>query len=81
VFGLGAFAKLAKGGIGPEQFGAICEAAGIDVEFSEVTRADYRATFGAAGTSLTRPGSRLLNIRGKMKNGDTMDALIILVPR
>ena len=75
MIGFGTLAKLAKGGLGPDEFAAICEAAGMEIEFAEVARPDYRAAFGQAGASLTQSGARLVSIDGKMKNGDTMRGL------
>lgn len=80
MIGFGTLAKLAKGGIGPDELAAICEAAGMEIEFGEVDRTAYRAAFGQAGNSLTRPGARMMRIEGKMKNGDSMCALIVLAP-
>jgi hypothetical protein len=80
MIGFGTLAKLATGGMGPDELAAICEAAGMEIEVGEVQRADYRAAFGEAGASLTQSGARLVSINGRMKNGDEMRALIVLAP-
>lgn len=80
MIGLGTLAKLAKGGLGPDELAAILEAAGMKIELGEVERPSYRSAFGAAGASLLRPGARLVRIQGVMENGDTVQALIVLAP-
>lgn len=80
MIGIGTLAKLVKGGFGPDELAAICEAAGLEVDFSDVPMREYRAAFGQTGQALTHPGSKLTRIRGRGKNGDAIEALIVLVP-
>ncbi len=74
---LGALLKVARGGdMGPDEFGALLAAAGMDVSFTPV--AVDRASFAALASSASLPSAKMVRIQGKMKGGDMLDALLVV---
>lgn len=77
---LGTLGKLARGGLGVDEISTIFEAMGLDVVFSPLSPIDYRAAFGRAGEAAAIPGARVLQIAGSDKDGERIDALLVLTP-
>ena len=75
---IGSMMKLARGGMDPEALGEILAAAGVSVSFTPVAAGPEPFRTLAAAASL--PSANLLELRGKMKSGETLTALLVLVP-
>jgi aconitase B len=73
---LGMIMKLAKGGIGPDELGEILAAAGIEASFRKAV-ADLD-TFRPFAELASLPSSELLELRGTMKGGKRLHALMVI---
>ncbi len=76
MLGLGTLAKLAKGGIGPDEFGEMLAAMGMNGEMAQVQDPRQAIRELAVGASL--PSRRMLSIHGTMRDGETLQALLIV---
>ncbi|MGA9071854.1 MAG: hypothetical protein WB424_16445 [Terracidiphilus sp.] len=73
---LGMMMKLAKGGIGPDELGEILSAAGMDATFGKaIANLD---TFRPFVEMASLPSSDLLELRGTMKGGRSIHALMVI---
>jgi hypothetical protein len=68
--------KLARGGLGPDELGEILAAAGMEVSFSPVMAS--AESFRPLAETASLPGSKLIELKGKMKDGGSLHALIAL---
>ena len=73
---LGSILKLAKGGLGPDEMGEMLAAAGIDVSFTPV--AVEPGCFRLLAERAAVPGAKLVLLKGKMKGGETITALMVV---
>ena len=80
MIGLGTLAKLAKGGIGPDELGEILSAMGVELEMAPVPFPEASKAYRDSAAGLTGPGAKLHRLSGKMKNGDRLEALLVLIP-
>jgi hypothetical protein len=81
MLGLGTFGKLVKGDLGPDEILEVLHAAGIEAEFSQVTdEAQRKAAFQHTAASLTARGAKTIEVKGRMRNGDAISALLTVVP-
>jgi hypothetical protein len=78
VAGLGSILKLMQGGTGPEQMQKMLKIAGIDIAFSQVPAT--AAAFTELGQAASLPGSELLRLTGKTKDGKRIEALMVVAP-
>ena len=65
--------------MGPDELQAVLSAAGMDVSFTPVPVG--RAAFEGLAASASLPSSKMIRIRGKMKGGDCLDALLVVSPQ
>jgi hypothetical protein len=72
--------RLAKGAISQDEIEEIFAAMGVDFAFEPVPELDKPAAFQAAALASIEPGAQLVAVRGRMKNGDEVAALLILRP-
>lgn len=74
--GLGSVMKLMRGGFGPDELAEMLKAVGMDVNFAaKPVSAD---SFRPLASSASLPGSKLVELTGKMKDGGQLHALIVL---
>ena len=78
AFGLGTLAKLARGGIGPDELGELMSAAGIDATFSLVQIGEALPVFQAAAEAASLPSARIVRIEATMKGGDRMSGILVM---
>ncbi len=76
MIGLGTLKKLASGGLGPDEIREILAQAGMDFEFASVPV--VREGFTALALSASLPGSKVVQISGRMKDGQRIHALMVL---
>jgi hypothetical protein len=76
MIGLSGILKLAKGGLGPEELKEILSAAGMDLEFNPVPA--NLETFRSLAVPASLPGSKLLELKGTMKGGGLIHALLVM---
>lgn len=76
MIGLGALAKLARGGIGPDQLGEILSAAGIEASFSMVPKAEEEKYFLALAANALN-GGQIARFTAEMK-GQTLTGLVCI---
>jgi hypothetical protein len=76
MIGIGSVMKLARGGIGADELAEILASAGIGLSFEEKPVAV--STFQSLGATASLPGSKIIEIRGQMKGGDTVHALMVV---
>ena len=75
----GSLAKLAAGGMGPEQLGSVLKLAGIDVQMESVEGgAAVRGEFSALASDASLGGAKLLRLRGTMRDGGKLHALLVV---
>ena len=73
--------KLSGGAVGPDEIAELLSSMGIDFE---VTHADPEAVpelFRDAAVRTLKPGAEVITLSGRLKNGDRMDALMIVQPK
>jgi len=80
MMGFSSLAKLASGGIGPDEMAKLLRAAGIDLEMAPVPLSEASGSFTELAHAVRVPGATVHRMRGRMKNGAQLEALIILVP-
>lgn len=83
MIGIATLTKLAKGTFGPDEISALFEGMGMQVEMGEVDRSargGFREAFTAAGQAAALPRAKLLRISGTDKEGNQIEALIVLAP-
>lgn len=81
MLGFGAaLAKMASGGMGPDELAKLLRAAGIDLEMAPVPFSEASGSFTETARAVRVPGATLHRMRGRMKNGAQLEALIVLVP-
>jgi hypothetical protein len=73
MVGLGSMMKLARGGLGPDELAEILAAAGMELEFSPA-KAEIDS-FRPHAESASLPGSKMIELKGKMKGGGHLHAL------
>jgi len=78
ALGIGSIVKLARGGMGPDELMEVLSAAGIELEFSP--RPVAKESFAPLAAAASLPSSKLIELKGKMKNGDGFYALLVMVP-
>ena len=76
MISLGTMAKLAKGGLGPDEIAEVLAAVGIELETREVPVA--KDTFVPLAESASLPRSKFIELRGRMKDGSQLHALVVL---
>jgi hypothetical protein len=76
MLGLGGMMKLARGGIGADELAEVLSAAGIEISINAVT--PRVESFRPLAASASLPSSKLVELRGKMKNGDRLHALLVI---
>jgi hypothetical protein len=76
MIGLGGILKLAKGGLGPDELKEILSSIGMDIEFNPV-QANLE-TFRSLAVPASLPGSKLLELKGTMKGGGHIHALLVM---
>jgi hypothetical protein len=74
--GLGSIMKLAKGGIGPDELAEILGAVGIELSFTP--RAVSTESFRPLADAASLPYSNLVEIKGRMKGGDSILGLLVM---
>jgi hypothetical protein len=78
MIGLGTLAKLAKGGLGPDELGELLEAAGMKVDFAPVQVADALPEFKALAEATSLPDAKILRLNARMKGGEILQALLVV---
>ena len=77
-------AKVAPGGIGPdelaEMLAELAGSFGMELETVPVPPDGMGEAFHHAASATQQEGSKLVVLSGKMKSGDTLEALIVLSP-
>lgn len=76
MIGLGTLAKLAKGGMGPEEIQTVLQSLGVDLQFEHVTK--VRAAFEGLAQSAKNPKAELIDVRGTLKGGKRVHAMLIV---
>ena len=76
--GLGTFAKLARGGLCPDELGELMAAMGIEAVFSPVSLADALPVFQVTAEAASLPSSRIVRIEARMKGGGSMIGVLVL---
>ena len=76
MIGPGMLMKLARGGIGPDELAEILSAAGIEATFKKAS-ADLD-TFRPLAEIASLPSSELLEMKGTMKGGGRLHALMVI---
>ncbi len=76
MIGFGTLAKMAAGGLGPDEIKAVLSGLGINLEMAQVT--DARAEFRSLAESASLPSSKLVKLAGTLKNGEKVHALLIV---
>jgi hypothetical protein len=74
--GVSSIFKLAKGGLSPDELAEILEAAGIQADFKTV--APSREAFDPLAQAMACPGSKVIQLHCRMKDGGTVTALLAL---
>lgn len=80
MLGIKTFAKMAKGGMGPDELAEMLSAMGVEIEMVPVPLPDAQLAYRNSAVEMSRPGARLHRLSGRMKNGDRLEALLVLVP-
>lgn len=78
---LGAVMKLAKGAFSPDDLGDLLQTLGMRVNMLPVTLEDAPAALRLTAMAAGRKGASLHRITGAFKSGETLEALIVLVPK
>jgi hypothetical protein len=73
---LGSLVKLMKGGIGQDELEEILAIAGMNLTFAAV-KPDLDA-FRPLATAASLPGSKLVELKGNMKDGSQIHALLVI---
>ena len=76
MIGLGGILKLVKGGLGPDELKEVLSAAGMELEFNPV--APSIESFRPLAECASLPGSKLLELKGTMKGGGLIHALLVM---
>jgi hypothetical protein len=76
--GLGSLIKLTRGGLGPDELGEILAAAGMDLTMTPV-EANVES-FRPLALSASLPSARLIEMKGSMKGGGQIHALLVMSP-
>jgi hypothetical protein len=79
ALGFGSIVKLAKGGIGPDELAEILAAAGMDLAFNPVQ--PVLETFRPLAESASLPSAKMVELKGRMKGGGTIHALLVMNPK
>ena len=78
MFNLLSVAKVAKGG-GADTLLPLLKSLGIDLAFQPVEGGTaVRGAFASLASSAASSGAKALELRGKMKNGETVHAVLVL---
>lgn len=80
MLSLGSMFKMAKGGTDAEMIRGMLGAMGVDLAMSEVTLQDAPGELRAVAAAAGRRGASLHRLRGKMKDGATLEAFIVVTP-
>jgi hypothetical protein len=76
---LGTLTKMARGGMSLEDVTGILAGAGVDLTMTNLeTREAVSQEFTVAARGAARPGARVIAVKGKMKDGSTVHALLTL---
>jgi hypothetical protein len=76
MIGIGSLMKLAKGTLGQDELEEILAAAGMDLTCA-VVKPDLKA-FRPLAAAASLPGSKLVELKGRMKGGDLFHALLVM---
>jgi hypothetical protein len=80
MVGLGTLAKLASGGIGPDEILEIMASMGIDMEMTQITEDGRQGAMRIVASSLVAKGSKTVLLRGRMKGGEYITAVLTMGP-
>jgi hypothetical protein len=73
--------KLSQGNIGPDEIAELLATQGIDLEITHTRPEAVPEVFREAAIRTLKPGVDVITICGRMKNGDRLDALMIVQPK
>lgn len=76
MISLSGIVKLARGGIGVDELKELLTAVGMDLKFTSVPAA--AASFHPLAESASLPCAELLELRGTMKGGGSIHALLVM---
>jgi hypothetical protein len=72
--------KLARGEASAEDVGEVLKAMGIELQMVPVLPEDFASAFQLAARASQDSDAKLLSLAGKMKTGERLVALLVLVP-
>jgi len=75
MIGLGTLAKIAKDGADPETLKALLGAMGIELDMQPIPI--DRTAFGKLAESASQPGAKMIELNGRIKDGDSVHALLV----
>ena len=82
---LGDIAKVAKlassGSLGADELTELASTFGIEVEFQELLPDQRPIHFQEVARQAILSGSRVLHCRGRFRDGDQAEALLVMVPK
>ena len=76
MIGLGSMMKMARGGLSADDLGELF--AGMGIEVTVEPKSPTLETFKPLAASASLPSSKLIELRGKMKDGGEIHALLVL---
>lgn len=80
MLSIGMIKKLSGGNVGPDEIAELLSSMGIDLEVQHIDEADMPAAFQDAAIRTRTPGAGVIRLSGKLKNGDRLDALMVVQP-
>lgn len=80
MIGLGTLAKFAKGTLSQDELAELLAQFGMELEMRQVGTSQANEAFKVTAVAALQPQSSILAIRGRMQNGDQIEALIVMVP-
>lgn len=79
MLGLGTITKMARGGMSLEDMAGILAAAGVNLTMTTIEgREATRNEFNTLARGAARPGAKVIAVKGTMKDGSTVHALLTL---
>jgi hypothetical protein len=81
MFSIKMIKKLSGGNIGPDEMAELLATMGIEMEVAHICAEDVPAVFQEAAIRTMKPGAEVITLSGRLKNGDRMDALMIVQPK
>jgi len=79
ALGLGSIVKLMRGGLGPDELAEVLAVAGVEMAYAPVDKSNPQAA-DAFMESIADEGCKVVELRGRMKDGGRIHALIVLNP-